>query len=60
VANIGNIVYQAQANAFSAGNLSLVTGNLTVREFGALSANVNTVTFFSNTTTTNSSLNSIV
>jgi len=60
VANIGNIVYQAQANAFSAGNLSLVIGNLTVREFGALSANVNTVTFFSNTTTTNSSLNTIV
>jgi hypothetical protein len=59
VANVGNIVYQAQANAFSAGNLSLVTGNLTVREFGALSANVNTVTFFSNTTTTNSSLNNI-
>jgi len=60
VANVGNIVYQAQANAFSAGNLSLVTGNLTVREFGALSANVDTVTFFSNTTTTNSSLNNIV
>jgi hypothetical protein len=60
VANIGNIVYQAQANAFSAGNLSLVIGNLTVREFGALSANVDTVTFFSNTTTTNSSLNTIV
>jgi hypothetical protein len=60
VANIGNIVYQAQATAFSAGNLNLVSANLVAREFNALSANVNTVTFFSNTTTTNSSLNTIV
>ena len=57
---VANIVYQAQANSFSAGNLSLLVGNLTVREFGALVANVDTVTFFSNTTTTNSSLNTIV
>lgn len=53
----GNIVYQAQANVFSPGNLSLVNANLATFDFGALSSNINSVTFFSNTNITNSTLN---
>lgn len=53
----GNIVYQAQANIFSPGNLSLVNANLTARDFNALSANIDSVTFFSNTSIANSTLN---